>query len=131
MSSYKVYSMPRIAAGKLDLEVEVYNINKGCNEELIKGSKYLTGYVTFESIVANEIQQNKKKLDEAFKIAYKYCEEHKIIAEFLRRHLSEVQNMLYTEFDMSRAWGNHAHRSQSAHRAVRQDATGLTPTKLM
>jgi hypothetical protein len=88
-----------IAAGMLELEVEVYNINKGNNEKLIERSEYLNGYVTFESIVANEIWHNKRKLAEALKIAYEYCQKNRIIADFLKKHMSEVKNMLYTEFD--------------------------------
>ncbi|MDR1800454.1 MAG: Rpn family recombination-promoting nuclease/putative transposase, partial [Lachnospiraceae bacterium] len=90
---------PRIRTGMLELEVEVYNINAGYNEELVKRSEYLNGYVTFESIVADEFYDKRKTCKEALKIAYNYCKRHGIIAEYLRVHFAEVENMLYTEFD--------------------------------
>jgi predicted transposase/invertase (TIGR01784 family) len=80
----------------LELVVKVYNINKGCNIEMAKKSPVLDGYETFIA----EIKKKIKKMDlpAAVKTAIKSCIGKNILVSFLKRHGSEVENMLLTEW---------------------------------
>lgn len=91
---------------ELELSVRVVNINKGRNEAVTARSRTLNDYVKFTS----RVRENKEKgvsLEAAIEEAVRYCEEHGILAEFLRKNGSEVVNMLYAEFnldDARRVW---------------------------
>ena len=43
--------------------------------------------------------ERKEILEKAFKSAIKYCIKNDILKDFLRKHGSEVINMLYAEYD--------------------------------
>ena len=77
----------------LELVVKVYNINQGHNSEILKRSKNLNDY----SVLMNKIKEYNENLtlEKAVKNAVKYCREHNVLKEFLRRHGSEVANMLF------------------------------------
>jgi len=79
----------------LELVVQVYNINHGHNKEILGRSKNLTGY----SILIGKINEYSENLpiEEAVTNAVKYCLEYGILTEFLKRHGSEVVNMLFEE----------------------------------
>ena len=79
----------------LELVVHVYNINHGRNPEILTRSKTLDSY----SIFISKIWEYKEKLslDESMKSAIKYCIENNILKEFLKKHGSEVINMLFDE----------------------------------
>jgi hypothetical protein len=93
----------------LELVVQVYNINKGRNQEILSKSKTLDNYSRFIDKI-REYQKEyqwkytkkddkKKLLDKAFRSAIKYCIKNDILRDFLRKHGSEVLNMLYAEYD--------------------------------
>jgi hypothetical protein len=85
----------------LDLTVTVYNINKGRNEALLRRSKHLADYAEFVA----KVRENgaAMPLDQAVTEAVKYCVKHRILAEFLEEHGSEVMNMLLEEWNWDEA----------------------------
>jgi hypothetical protein len=86
----------------LDLKVRVFNINKGCNPK-IEQSESLSGY---SELVAKTRANQKAGLgkDRAVKEAVKECVKEGILADFLREHGSEVENMLLTEWNWDDAF---------------------------
>ena len=88
-----------ISNGSLELEVKVLNINKGRNEELIRRSTELSGYVE----IINEIRKNTEaglSLDEAVAKAVKDCANNNILLEFLNKYGGDVMSFLYKEWDL-------------------------------
>jgi hypothetical protein len=90
------------AAPELDLTVQVYNINEGHNEAMLKKSGTLGGYSTFIDKV-REFETQTSSLDQAMKKAVNWCIEHGVLPEFLKTNGSEVVNMLLTEWNMDKA----------------------------
>ena len=82
----------------LELTVKVYNINHGHNPEILKRSENLNGY----SLLMGKINEYSEKLPiaESVTSAVKYCVEHGILKEFLKKHGSEVVNMLFEELSL-------------------------------
>jgi predicted transposase/invertase (TIGR01784 family) len=83
---------------QLELVVQVYNINKGHNQKILKKCKMLENY----SILVDKIREKEQEgnsLDEAVRLAVKYCIDNNILKDFLRKHGSEVFNMLYSEYN--------------------------------
>jgi len=87
---------------ELDLEVKVYNINKGYNPEMAKRSTTLDGYELFVYKV-REFEKETKDLKEAITLAINYCVERNILKTFLKTHGSEVINMVLTEWKLEDA----------------------------
>jgi len=83
------------------LEVMVININKGRNPELERRCKTLADYASLIEKI-REYQKN-HTLEEAIRLAVKYCINNNILKEYLEQHASEVINMLTTEFNMDEA----------------------------
>jgi len=93
----------------LELAVQVYNINKGYNQEILSKSKTLDNYSRFIDKIReyqkeykqkyHEKNDKKKLLDKSFRSAINYCIENNILKDFLKKHSSEVLNMLYGEYD--------------------------------
>ena len=81
----------------LELIVQVYNINQGYNQEILKKSKILDGYSIFISKIWEYLRE-KKPLEEAITLAIEYCIANNILRDFLKRHGAEVFNMLYGEY---------------------------------
>ena len=94
---------------KLELVVEVININYDKNTNIINKCKKLKEYSYFIHLVREYIKKYKDKVkkEELIKIsiekAIKDCIEQNILKEFLKLNSSEVVNMLYTEFDIEKA----------------------------
>jgi hypothetical protein len=82
----------------LDLTVTFFNINKGHNGELIKKSSVLAGYVEFTDRVRRYVAEG-RDLPEAVTKTVRECMSEHILEEYLKRHGSEVNNMLITEWD--------------------------------
>jgi predicted transposase/invertase (TIGR01784 family) len=83
----------------LELTVRVYNINRGRNKEILQKSKSLGDYAEF----IGRVKENRAKglaLAEAIKEAVRYCIDNGIMKEYLESNASEVENMLFTEFNM-------------------------------
>jgi len=90
----------------LELVVQVYNINKGRNKEILNKSHTLDNYSQFIDKIREYQKEYKRKyhdkkilLDKAFRSAINYCIKNNILKDFLRKHSSEVLNMLYAEYD--------------------------------
>jgi predicted transposase/invertase (TIGR01784 family) len=82
---------------KLELEVEVYNINYGCNADIFAKNNTLRGY----SFFVDKIRTYSKTLsqEEAIKKAVQDCMHQNILKDFLKSISSEVINMLFAEWD--------------------------------
>ena len=82
---------------QLELNVQVYNINYGKASELLEKSKSIYEYSTFIHR-ANENKAAGMSRSEAVKKAVKDCIAENIMAEYLLKNGSEVENMLYFEW---------------------------------
>ena len=82
----------------LELEVTVYNINKGQNPEIEARSEALRGY---NELVAKARENEATGLGrpEAVKQAVRYCLDNGILYNFLNENSTEVENMLLTEWN--------------------------------
>ena len=93
----------------LDLKAKIIDINYESGEEAIKQSETLRGY----SFLIAEVEKNVScgnTRDEAIWKAINKCIEKGVLAEFLKRHLKEVVDMLTFEYDQ-----------EAAYRAMRLD----------
>jgi hypothetical protein len=72
--------------------VTVYNVNKGFNENIVKRSANLFGYVTLVSKV-RENEQAGMERSRAVKKAIEECIKLGVLVEYLKSHASEVSNM--------------------------------------
>jgi hypothetical protein len=82
----------------LDLEVKIYNINKGHNAPIIQKCKILEGYSIFIDKI-REYQTETGDKEKAMSMAITYCTNNNILKNFLEANGSEVQNMLITEWN--------------------------------
>jgi hypothetical protein len=82
----------------LELLVEVYNINEGHNADILRKSQTLTGYSIFVE-KTREFQRETGDYAEAVKQTVSWCINAGILAEYLKRNGSDVENMLITEWD--------------------------------
>ena len=82
----------------LELVVRVININQGRNKGIAERCRTLAEYSAFVGKV-REYGQESDKREEAMEKAVRYCLEHDILREFLKRHATEVMNMLITEWN--------------------------------
>ena len=113
--------------------MQVYNINQGYNQQILSKSKTLDSYSILISKIW-EYQKEKISLEESLKSAIKYCIENNILRDFLKRHSSEVYNMLFGEWDFEkekavaiREAREEGHDSASLEIAKNLLAEGLTP----
>jgi predicted transposase/invertase (TIGR01784 family) len=90
--------------GKIPLEliVQVYNINHGRNPEILKKCETLNGYSIFIDKV-REYKETEKTLEKALPSAINYCIDKNILRDFLRKHGSEVINMIVGEWNWDTA----------------------------
>ena len=94
---------------KLELIVDIININYNKNINIINKSKTLNEYSYFIYLVRENIKNNKDKVKKEDLIKYsiektiKECIEKNILKEFLKMNSSEVLNMLYTELKIEKA----------------------------
>ena len=86
----------------LELKVDIYNINYNQSSQLIQKSKSLKEYSLFVHMVNVGISEG-LAFGEAVTRAIRYCIAHDIMGEFLSKHGSEVENMLFTEWNMDEA----------------------------
>jgi predicted transposase/invertase (TIGR01784 family) len=90
----------------LELVVQVYNINKGRNQDILSKSKTLENYSKFIDKIREyqkeykwKYNEKKEILEKSFRSAINYCIKNDILRDFLKKHSSEVINMLYAEYD--------------------------------
>ena len=92
--------------GSIELEVPVYNINKGMNTELLDKSEKLRHYIEFIA-KKRQLLELYSDYDLAVKDAVNYCINNGILAEFLKEHGGRVVSILATEFklvDVAKVW---------------------------
>jgi hypothetical protein len=113
----------------LDLTVNVYNVNHGRNPDILRKSGSLSDYAVFIA----RVKTNKAAgmlLEAAIEDAINYCMENGIMKEFLEKHGSEVQNMLFTEFDIDDAkliWQEEAREDKAEAIALKMLQKGDAP----
>jgi hypothetical protein len=86
----------------LELKVAVYNINEGCNAELLRQSRSLSEYAAFVAQVRRNTAAS-QPLETAITNAIRHCLKNGVMREFLTTHGSEVENMIMTEFKLETA----------------------------
>lgn len=92
-----------IGNNALELTVRVLNIRKGKNEQIVRRSQTLSGYVEFIDRIRQNCNVRKMKLNDALTEAVKYCIRADILTDFMKTKGSEVVNMLMTEFNIDDA----------------------------
>jgi hypothetical protein len=113
----------------LDLEVKVYNINKGHNKSIVEKCKTLDGYSIFIDKV-REYRMGADDKEKAMTMAIAYCTNNNILKDFFEANASEVQNMLITEWntaeygDVKAEEGREEGKKEVAKNAL---AKGLSP----
>ena len=88
-----------IKLGLLELEVPVYNINKGMNTELFKKGEKLRQYSEFVAKL-REFQDVFDSFDKAVKETVEYCKANGILVEFLRENGGKLVSILAQEYDV-------------------------------
>jgi predicted transposase YdaD len=83
--------------GRMEIAARVYNINHGHNQQLQQRSKTLSDYSLFIELCR---QRNRELRDwkRAVVETVRHCVANGILEEYLRKHGSEVINMLTAEF---------------------------------
>ena len=84
--------------GCLELTAQVYNINIGHNEELMRRCKPLHDYAQLVHLIRRN-QDKGMELNQAVDEAVTECIRSGIMADFLRKHRSEVVGMILTEYN--------------------------------
>ena len=104
----------------LELEARVININHGRNAKIIKRCKTLEWYSAFVAKV-REYEREGIGLEESIRKAIRYCIEHNILKDFLERNATEVENMLFTEWNMDDALAVRYEEGREEGRENRQE----------
>jgi hypothetical protein len=96
------FAQPAGCEPALELMVTIYNVNKGHNDDIVKRSVHLHGYVTLVAI-AREHEQNGLSRPMAVEKAIKECISLGILTDYLNSSASEVLNMLLHEWNIEDA----------------------------
>ena len=110
------YKAPPAGEPALDLVVQVFNVNAGFNEDMVRRSEALSGYVTLVSTV-REYEKAGMPMEDAVKAAIVHCIKSGILVEYLEKHASEVINMVFQEWDWDMArkvWESEAEARERA-----------------
>ena len=84
--------------GSLELEVPVYNINKGMNEELLLKSDKLRQYAEFVAKL-REFNNDYTDYIQAVRETVNHCIANDILADFLREQGGKIVSILATEYN--------------------------------
>jgi len=79
----------------LELIVKVININHPDNEDFLKKCNILKGYKEFGDVMYDYINRYG---DEGYDLGITYCIENGILADYLKRNIKEVLNMLRAKY---------------------------------
>jgi hypothetical protein len=92
---------PKDSRMPLELTVQIYNINHGCNSLILEKCKTLDSY----SFLVNKVREYEKEmpLAKALETAIQYCIDHDFLKDYLTNRGSEVINMLFGEYNFDRA----------------------------
>jgi hypothetical protein len=104
---------------QLELEVTVYNINKGINPEIERRSPTLGGYAGLVA-KARENESAGMNRSEAVKEAVSFCKSRGMLTDFLKRHGSEQRKYVTNGMEMERRFtstlgGRHGERQRGRH----------------
>ena len=94
----------------LELVVNIFNINRGRNEEMATRSENLRGYEFFIYLIREYLKAGMDR-DVAISRAVADCIRQNVLKDFLEKHGSEVHNMLFGEWnwdDAKRVWQREA-----------------------
>jgi predicted transposase/invertase (TIGR01784 family) len=83
----------------LELTVKGYNVNDGHNPDILQRSRNLGDYARFVAQIRKN-QESGMTLSEAITAAIRRCINDGVMADYLKRQSSEVENMLMTEFNI-------------------------------
>jgi hypothetical protein len=92
------FALPPEGDLSLELVVSVYNVNRGFNDDIIKRSETLSGYVSLVSKV-RDFETSGMNHANAVASAIRECIGNGILKEYLESHASEVYNMLLQEWN--------------------------------
>ena len=85
----------------MELTCTVYNINPGCNGELLEKSEVLRGYMTFVELV-RRLEREYNSLETAIDRAMDECIRQHIFEDFFRERKDEVRKMTQLDFTWER-----------------------------
>lgn len=88
--------------GFLELEIPVYNINNGMNEDLFKKSPQLKQYAEFIAKL-REFNKACDNYTQAVEKAVKHCIDNNILSDFLKKHGGAIVSILEMEYDVEAA----------------------------
>ncbi|MCL1834507.1 MAG: Rpn family recombination-promoting nuclease/putative transposase [Leptospirales bacterium] len=81
----------------LDILVLMLNINKGCNQDLERKSRTLNSYTIFVAKVRE--YEKKHALEEAVKLAVKYCIKKRILKDYFEQNSPEDVSMNFIQYN--------------------------------
>lgn len=90
--------MEKDETGELEWSATMLNLNSGENKALLEKCRVLNEYMSFVNTVKKHSENTDQK-NRAIDDSIKECIQKGILAEFLRKHRSEVANMVLTEFN--------------------------------
>jgi hypothetical protein len=118
-----MYGQAATREAGLELVATVYNIGKGHNEDLVRRSESLSGYVEFVSMTRGYERDGMTRA-KAVERAIRECISLGILAEYLKNNGSEVSNMLLQEWnwdDARAVWERDAEARGEARAETRAD----------
>ena len=119
--------------GFLELEIPVYNINVGMNDELFRNSGKLRQYSAFITKV-RELNKLYEDYTQAVKEAVNHCIANNILAEFLREQGGKIVSILTAEYDVEiakRVYGDERAEDKAIEIAKNMIADGEPIEKIM
>jgi flagellar biosynthesis/type III secretory pathway protein FliH len=89
-------------APKLELTVDIYNINSGKRPDLLEKCRTLSEYETFVELV-NTFKAKTGNLHDATEMTIAECKKRKILTKFIQTYASEIENMIFTQWNFEDA----------------------------
>lgn len=90
-------------APEIELICQVYNINKGNNEELLSRCPTLRDYMYFVDLIREyHVKNNFTDLKSAIRQAIDQCISEDILRDFLKEHRQEVEKMMQLDYTFER-----------------------------
>ena len=86
----------------MELTADCYNINYSESKEILSRCYDLMSYSTFIAKVREYVKDG-FSLFEAVKKSIRYCESHDLMADYFKKHESEVFDMISFEWNTTRA----------------------------
>jgi hypothetical protein len=115
----------------LELTVKGYNVNDGHNPEILRRSRSLGDYARFVARIRKN-QELGMTLSEAITAAIRRCIDDGVMADYLKKQSSEVENMLMTEFNIDVAkevWMEEAREDGKLETALAMISDGVSIEK--